>query len=135
MHFKKVIIVLTILLTINIITVTFGSDKSKITVFNRTDYYLHFFIDGTQYLFIAPERSVTHETDAKPTIIVTAFYAPGQGVKGSITDTVSVPYRSAVTGCSCEEGNIVGECSYTPPAGGSANHEITADRIPTEVID
>jgi hypothetical protein len=134
MRFKKLATLITILVSINIITVTLGSDKSKLTVYNRTDYYLHFFIDGTEYLFIPPERSVTHEMDAKPSIIVTAFYAPGQGVKGSVTDTVVVPYQSALTGCSCE-GNSLGECSYTPPTGGSASHEITTERIPTEIVD
>jgi hypothetical protein len=134
MRFKKIATLIVILVSINIITVTLGSDKSKLTVYNRTDYYLHFFIDGTEYLFIPPERGVTHEMDIKPTVIVTAFYAPGQGVKGSVTDTVGVPYQSALTGCSCE-GNSLGECAYTPPVGGSASHEIEAERIPTEYLD
>ena len=134
MRLKKIVTFLTVLLAVNIITVTLGSDKSNLTIYNRTDYYLHFFIDGTEYLFIPPQRSVTHDMDAKPTVIVTAFYAPGQGVKGSVTDTVGVPYQSAMTGCSCE-GNSLGDCSYTPPSGGSASHEIQADRIPTEFID
>ena len=134
MRFKKIITFLTVLLTVNIITVTLGSDKSKLTVINKTDYYLHFIIDGTEYLYIPPERSITHEMDIKPIAIVKAFYAPGQGVKGMVIDTVSLPYTSAMSGCTCEGTNL-GDCSYTPPTGGPASHEIQADHIPTEILE
>jgi hypothetical protein len=134
MHLKKIITVLIVLLAVNIVTTTLGGDKSKLTVFNRTDYYLHFIIDGTEYLFVPPERSITHEMDAKPSVVVKAFYAPGQGVKGMVSDTVGIPFQSALTGCSCED-NSLGECSYTPPTGGSGTYDITTENIPTEYID
>ena len=133
MHFLRIIYILIFLLFINVVTIMLGDDESKLTVVNSTAFYLHLFVDGTEYLYVAPTQSITHATDPKPDMIVTALYAPGQGLKGSITDTVDVPYQSAFSGCSCEEGQS--DCSYTPPAGGSTRWEVTPDMIDTEIID
>lgn len=134
MHFKKITVLILLLLSINIITVTLGSDKSKLTVANKTEYYLNFIIDGTEYLYIPPARSITHEMDIKPKVIVQAFYAPGQGVKGMVIDTVDLVYTPASTGCTCEGTNL-GDCSYTPPTGGSTNYDIKPEDIPTEIVE
>ena len=122
------------LLFLNIITVLIGDEKSSLTVVNGTEYYIHFFVEGTEYLYVKPGRSFTHESDPKPDMIVTALYSPGQEIQGSVTDTVSIPYRGSSSGCTCEQDGG-SDCAYTPPSGGSTSWEVTPDMIEAEFID
>jgi hypothetical protein len=133
MRISRILFLLFLLLLINIVTVTLSDEKSKLTAVNSTEYYLHFFIDGIEYLYVAPGKSITHATDPKPDIIVTAFYAPGQGIIGSVTDTVDVPYQSASSGCTCDEQGQA-DCFYNPPTGGATTWEVTSSMIIAELI-
>jgi hypothetical protein len=112
------------LLVVNVISVTLAGDESTVTVSNRTEHYLHVFVDTEQFLYVAPDRSVTYTTPAKPSVLVTVLYAPGQGVQGSVVDTVAVPYSSAHEACNCSEDDVWGDCVVTPAAGGAARIEI-----------
>ena len=126
-------LLLLLLLLVNIVTVADGADESRLTVANLTEHYVHIFIEGETYLYVAPQRSVAYTTSAKPTMLVEIVYAPGQGVRGSAVDTVAVPYRSSQSGCSCEEGDSWGDCIYEPPSGGTARIEVRPeDMLPEE---
>jgi hypothetical protein len=113
------------------VTVLLGDEKSQLNVVNNTEYYLHVFIESNDYLYLPPGKSVTFTTSPKPEVIVNAIIAPGQGVKGSVTDTVDVPYQSALSSCTCEEDGTT-DCSYTPPSGGSTEWEITSNMLELE---
>jgi hypothetical protein len=112
------------LLVINCVTIALGSEDSSVTVANKTDHYLHIMIDSEQFLYVAPDRAVTYTTDAKPSMLVESFYAPGQGISGSSLDTVDVPFRGAREGCTCTDDQSWGDCVYNPPTGGTARLEI-----------
>ncbi len=109
-------------------TISFSEeDKSQLTVINRTPLFLHVIIDGNPYLYISPERGVTHESNAKPTFSVTVLYSPGQSATGRISRTVRVPYSSGDWGCTYGSGGC--DCTSTGPEAGSAIWEITADTM------
>ena len=101
-----------------------GSEESSLTVANHTQHYLHIFIEGEAFPYVAPEHSVSHLSEPKPSVLVTVLYAPGQGISGSAVDTVEVPYRGATEACSCEGDDQWGDCVYTPASGGSTRLEI-----------
>ena len=121
---RTAIVAVLTLLVINVVTIAVGSEDSSLTVANKTEHYLHIIIDNTQFLYVAPDRAVTYTTNAKVSMLVEYFYAPGQGLSGSSIDTVEVPYRSAQEGCSCSDGQTWGDCVYNPPTGGTARLEI-----------
>lgn len=127
--FPKFFLLLLFLLFLNIVVVSLGNDaKSTLTVVNKTNHYLHVIVDNEPYLYVSPEKSITHTTEAKPTLMVNVFYSPGQGITGSAVDTIEVYYREASTSCSCnEEGTD--ECVYNPAAGGSARWEVTPEDL------
>jgi hypothetical protein len=131
MLFFRIICLLFLLLAINMVTVLLGDEQSQLNVVNNTEYYLHVFIESNDYLYLSPGKSITFTTNPKPEVIVNAIIAPGQGVKGGVTDTVSVPFRSASSGCTCEEDGTT-DCSYTPPSGGSTKWEINSNMLEIE---
>jgi hypothetical protein len=109
-------------------TITFsGEDSSSLTVINRTPLFLHVIIDGKPYLYISPERGVTHESDAKPAFSVTVFYSPGQATTGRINRVIQVPYSSGDWGCTY--GSRGCDCTTTGPEAGSAIWEINIDTM------
>lgn len=125
--FSKVFILSQLLLIFNVITLSIGDEESTVTVVNKTSYYLHIIIDGTPFLYVQPDKSITKSSEPVSTMLVNAFYSPGQGIKGSVTLSTDIPYRGALHGCNCTEGYP--ECSYTPPVGGSAKLEITPNML------
>lgn len=127
----RLLLLLLVLLAINIVTVVIASDGSSVTVTNRTEHYLHVFIDNQPFLYVAPNHSVTYATETTYSMLVRAVYAPGQGISGSVVDTVAIPYRPGQQGCTCDENELFGECTYTPPSGGDTYFEIQpADLVP-----
>jgi len=126
-------------IVLNVVTTTLGDGSSRLTVTNETAAYLHVYIEGAAYPYVAPDRSVTHSASARETFFVEAFYSPGQGKTGDIIDsTFTLPYtpaRSYTTGdeCSCEDPNSSFYCSdddgvvTNPAEGGSASWQITED--------
>lgn len=125
---------------LNITTTSFGDSASRLTIINKTGVYLHVYIEGTVYPYVAPDRSVTHSASARETFYVEAFYSPGQGKTSAIVDSMfALPYTPASTystgggECSCEDPNSSWSCSddegvvNNPAQGGSAHWEITAD--------
>ena len=119
---------LLLLLLVNIVTVSLADENSNLTVVNKTTRYIHVIVDGEPYLYVAPERAVIHQAPATATMLVTAFYSPGQGLTGSLIDTIDVPYRAAREGCACDEGDW-GECYYTPAAGGAVRLEVRPEDL------
>jgi hypothetical protein len=121
------------------ITTTFGDESSRLTVLNKTGAYIHLYIEGAVYPYVAPDRSVTHTASARETFYVEVFYSPGQGASRAIVDsTFTLPYAPPTTyttgyDCSCEDPNSSVSCSedegvYNSPAqGGSAHWEVTPD--------
>ena len=109
-------------------TISFsGEDTSHLTVINRTPLFLHVIIDGKPFLYISPERGVTHESEAKPSFSVTVFYSPGQSITGRINRVVQVPYSSGDWGC--VYGSRGCDCTSTGPEAGSVIWEINADTM------
>jgi hypothetical protein len=127
------------LILLNIVTTSLGDESSRLTVINRTGAYLHVYIEGVMYAYVAPERSVTHSASARETFYVEAFYSPGQNISYEVIDsTFTLPYTPASTyttgdNCSCEDPNSSVSCSEdegvvtNPAQGGSASWEITPD--------
>ena len=127
------------LILLNIVTTSLGDESSRLTVVNRTGAYLHVYIEGVVYAYVAPDRSVTHSASARETFHVEAFYSPGQNISDEIIDsTFSLPYTPSKTyatgdNCSCEDPNSSVSCSEdegvvtNPAQGGSASWEITPD--------
>lgn len=127
------------LILLNITTTTLGDESSRLTVVNKTGAYLHIYIEGIAYPYVAPDRSVTHAATARETFYVEAFYSPGQNISDNIIDsTFTLPYTPATTyrtgdSCSCEDPNSSASCSEdegvvtNPAQGGSASWQITRD--------
>jgi hypothetical protein len=108
------------------LSVSLGSDKASLTVFNRTNLFLHVVIQGRSFLYIAPGGSAQYETDGPASITVKAFYAPGQGVNGSANRSFRIyPWKPESTGCSWETGS----CVTSPASGGPQMWEVTADTL------
>lgn len=128
----KILLFCLCLLLINIATVLLGDEESRLTVVNKTEHYLHIFIDEQPYLYIAPDRSVTHSAGAKASMSVSVVYAPGQGIDGSRTETVTLPYRSASEYCDCSDEDAFGDCVVTPSSGGSSRWEVTPADLTTD---
>ena len=121
---------LMILLFLIAISISYGDEEARLTVVNKTEHYLNVIIDGSPFLYVSPERGVTHKSSAKPTFSVTVFFSPGQGVSGKIDTTLSVPYTSGDFGCSY--GNQSGcDCSTTPADAGAAMWEVTDSMLTT----
>lgn len=126
-------------IVLNITTTSLGDDSSRITVLNKTGDYIHVYIEGSVYPYIAPDRSVTHSASARETFYVEAFYSPGQGQTSTIIDsTFTLPYTPATSyttgdNCSCEDPNSSVSCTddegvvNNPAQGGAAHWEITED--------
>ena len=124
---------------LNITTTSFGQSSSRMTILNKTGSYLHVYIEGTVYPYVAPERSVTHSASARETFYIEVFYSPGQGQTSTMIDTTfTLPYTPATTyttgdNCSCEDPNSSWSCSEdegvvtNPAQGGSAHWEVTPD--------
>ena len=131
--FPKILLLLIFFLILNIVTISLGDGKSSLTVVNKTEHFLHIIIENEPYLYISPEQSATHSTEAKSTMTISAFYSPGQAITGALLDTVDVPYTAASTGCTCsEDDNSFGDCTYNPPVGGAARREIKAGELIAE---
>lgn len=123
---------------LNVTTVSLGDESSRLTVVNKTGAYIHLYIEGAAYPYVAPDRRVTHSATLRETFSVEAFYSPGQGTTDAIIDsTFTIPFTPAasyVTGdhCSCEDPYSSVSCSddagvvTNPAQGGSATWEITA---------
>jgi hypothetical protein len=126
-------------IVLNVTTVSIGDETSRLTVINKTGAYLHVFIEGTAYPYVAPNRSVTHSASARETFYAEAFYSPGQNRPFDTVDsTFTLPYTPAATyatgdECSCEDPNSSVSCSEdegvvtSPAQGGSDTWEITGD--------
>ena len=140
---KNLLVFCTLVVTaiaLNVTTTTLGDGNSRLTVFNKTGAYLHVYIEGATYAYVAPNRSITHSASARETFFAEVFYSPGQGKSGGIIDsTFTLPYtpsQSYTAGgdeCSCEDPNSSLYCSEdedvvtNPAQGGSASWEITED--------
>jgi hypothetical protein len=126
-------------IVLNITTTSLGDESSRLTVLNKTGDYLHIYIEGTTYPYVAPGRSVTHSASAQETFYVEAFYSPGQGQTSAfIESTFTLPYTPAISyttgdNCSCEDPNSSVSCTddegvvNNPAQGGSDHWEITED--------
>lgn len=125
----RVLLTSMFLLLFNIITVSFSDEETRLTVVNKTSYYLHVIIDGISFLYVEPERSVTKSSEPKPSMEVVAFYSPGQGISGSIAENINVPYNDADYGCNCTTESGYEGCSYSPPTGGSTRFEVTPQML------
>jgi hypothetical protein len=106
-------------------------DTAQLTIINRTKLFLHVIIDGKPYLYLSPERGITHESEAKPTFSVTVFYSPGQSSSRTINRTIRVPYTSSDWGCSW--GSEGCESTSTGPQAGSTVWEVTSDTMLTSL--
>jgi hypothetical protein len=130
---------LTAAIILNITTTSLGDESSRLTVLNKTGAYLHVYVEGTVYPYVAPDRSVTHTASARETFYVEVFYSPGQGRTRTIVDsTFTLPYTPATSyttgdNCSCEDPNSSVSCTddegvvNNPAQGGAAHWEITED--------
>ncbi len=108
------------------ISVTFGSDRSSLTVYNKTGRFLHVIIQGKSFLYISPGASARYETEGAATVAVTAFYAPGQGVVGSASRSFRIyPWRPESTGCDWTTTT----CTTRPSSGGPALWEVAPDTL------
>lgn len=110
------------------LAVSYSDNKSYLSVSNKTGYYLHVIVDGSPYLYVAPDREVVHESDPKQEFFVRVFYSPGQEARESITRTIYVPFYSTSTSCSSNSSGGW-SCSETPERGGSVLWEINADTM------
>jgi hypothetical protein len=118
------------------LSISFGDSQATFSVLNKTGYFLHVYINGEPYLYLAPMRRATLQS-ATITFDVTAFYAPGQGVSGVIDRIFDAPYTAPSThssGCkddSDNNSNLGCECSKstTPADYGSVIWEVTADTM------
>ena len=144
MHIKSklfnFLIVAVLLLLLNVITVLMGDDQSRLTVINKTEYYIHIVIDGNVFPYVGPNVSITQTSSPTSTMRAEVFYSPGQGKTSQIIDsTFSLPYTPASTrtygdsySCDCQDETF--SCSESssgvvnvPAQGGSAQWEITND--------
>jgi hypothetical protein len=97
------------LILLNIITILLGDSKSRLTVINRTNHYIHIKVQNTIYPYVAPDWDITHESKIVATMRVKIFYSPGQGMENSVIDTIiGLPYTPAYTsvssqGCDCQD--------------------------------
>lgn len=132
----KVSVFLGILLLLNIVKVSLSDEKSRLTILNKTDSYLHIAIEGNLYPYTPSGQDVTHETEPKSELYVQVFYSPGQGKTNTVIDsTFEISYTPGSTQtygdyCSCEDPNSSSACSEAgevtvPPQGGSARWEVT----------
>jgi hypothetical protein len=130
---SKVLIAAGVLIVLNVITVLLGETISRLTVVNKTPYFLHITIGDAIYPYIAPEGNVFFETTATPTLKVHIVFSPGQGMGDKIIDTtITIPYTPPVTTtegnvCNCEDDDF--HCSTinqntAPAQGGSKVLEI-----------
>jgi len=114
------------------LSISFGDTEARVTVVNKTDKYLHVFIDGAPHLYVAPGRSASKEA-AKTDFSVSAFYAPGQGITASVDTTITITDytpSSTTTGCDDNDNDNSGcDCNQTttPADYGSETYEITTD--------
>ncbi len=109
------------------VTISFGGDTVELTVKNSTPRFLHAIIDGEPYLYIRPGLGVIHEAEGYVTLHVQVFYAPGQGISGSVERDITLsPYKPESTGCSDKSSSGGGcECTTNPATGGPETWEIT----------
>ena len=70
-----------------------------LTLINGTEYFVHAIVDGHPHLYLAPGSGTTVDCDGVYAS-VTVFYAPAQGVDGTVTTSVQVR-RYTKTGVSC----------------------------------
>ncbi len=131
-HFPKIFLFILFMFLLNIVTITLGDEPSRITVVNNTEYFLHVFVDATEYLYLESDQSLFHETEPKSQVNVKAFYAPGQGITGSLDANVEIPYQGSTTDCSCEEDQLFGDCTTTPAVGGATTFEIDPEDLVSE---
>ena len=111
-------------------SLSFGADDEvQLTVINNTFYYLHVILNGEPNLYIAPGRSTTLTTpvNVPTTISATAFYAPGQGVRGSATESFTIGGEVYTTDCSGSGGHSSG-CTKEP-LNPSTSWTVTADML------
>jgi hypothetical protein len=116
------------------LSVSYGDSQGRVTVLNKTDHFLHVYIDGEPHLYVEPRHRVSKE-GAKTTFDVTVFYAPGQGVSGVIDTILEVSYSPPPTtgsGCWDKSGdrNAGCQCSETTgPADYGASKLEVADSL------
>jgi len=125
----KIILIVLILFFVNMLTVLVGDNVSSVTVVNKTEFRIDVLTEGKMYTGIEPTYAVVHTTDPKPSLEVTAQYTPGQGITGSVTKTVEMPYRGRNETCECDE-NDTPECVTYPEEGGSAKWEVLPADFP-----
>ena len=127
--FPKFLMLLLFLLLLNIVVISVGDDtKSSLTVVNKTEYYLHVIVDETPYLYVSPNKSITHTTGVKQSMIVDVLYSPGQAISGSARDTIDVYYQPASSDCFCNDDQHT-ECVYNPAVGGSTRWEVKPEDL------
>jgi hypothetical protein len=138
--FPKIFIIMVFLLFFNLFTVSFGDNKSRLNVVNRTRYYLHIVVEGTVYPYVARNVTITHTTDPQESMYYEVFYSPGQNLSTEVIGNyVDIPYSPSSTttsgdsySCDCQDDNF--SCSESnksvvnvPAQGGSVTLEITED--------
>jgi hypothetical protein len=118
------------------VTISFGGDTVTLTVKNSTPDFLHAIIDGEPYLYIKPGLGVVHEAEGYVTLHVQVFYAPGQGISGSVErDMTLSPYKPESTGCSDNSSGGGGcECTTNPATGGARTWEITPEAFTSDTL-
>jgi len=92
-------------------SVSFSDDIVKVFVQNRTNHFIHAFVDNQPYLYIRPGGSVAAEA-RNGIVSMRAFYSPGQGVAGSTEQSVELEDRvlSTCNGSNCSTTEV--EASY-----------------------
>ncbi len=128
-YLPKIIIAFLLVFFINMLTVLVGDDISSVTVVNLTTYRIDVITEGKMYSAVEPEYAIVHTTDPKSSLEVTVQYTPGQGVTGSVTRTIDLPYRGRQETCECGE-NDSPECVTYPEEGGSAKWEVRPADFP-----
>ncbi len=123
MYLSKSIVAVLFILCINMLTVLVGDDISSVTVVNLTDHRIDVLTEGKIYSAVEPDYAIVHATDPKPSLEVTAQYTPGQGISGSVTRTIDLPYRGRKETCECDEDDSP-HCVTHPEEGGSAKWEV-----------
>jgi len=117
------------------LNISLGEDQATLTVINKTEHFMHMYVNGAPHLYVAPLHKV-RVASGSLTFTVTAFYAPGQGVSGAIDRTFEAAYSPPPTtssGCWNEsEGSNAGcTCSEAtgPAQYGDVVWEVTADTM------
>ena len=115
-----------LLLLLVAVDISIGADIARLTVINETEHYVHIIVDGDPFLYVSPGSGATFEKEGYSTVVAKVFYAPGQGIEGSVERSfVIAPYEPESTGCDW----VTFECETTTASGGPRSWTVTADSL------